>query len=155
MATIFHGTQRFQNLDTGEIIDTQTVTKSVGDGGFHKVWLSEILELVEEVGNAKMKVLLWLLAHADGQNQVWATWAEIAKATSVSPKTVQRLMVALKGANVITETRRSVWRLNPQVIFKGDHQKRMNVLIQYRDERQADLFEPVPTTSKPTLRKVA
>jgi predicted Ser/Thr protein kinase len=50
-------------------------------------------------------------------------------------------MTALRDANVITEVRRSLWRLNPSVIFKGDHNRRMNVLIKYRDESQKDMFE--------------
>ena len=33
--------------------------------------------------------------------------------------TVTRLMRALRKADVVTESRRSLWRLNPKVIFKG------------------------------------
>ncbi|AZV40755.1 replication/maintenance protein RepL [Komagataeibacter xylinus] len=127
---------------TGEIIEAQVVTKTIGDAGFHKVWLSEILELVDEVGNAKMKILMWLLSKTDHQNQVLATHQEIANATGTSPKTVQRLMRSLKAALVIVEPRRSLWRLNPDVIFKGDHRQRMNVLVKYRSETaQADMFD--------------
>jgi DNA-binding transcriptional ArsR family regulator len=141
MATIFHGERRLVDTETGEIIPAQVVTKTIGDAGFHKVWLHEILELVDEVGNAKMRVLMWLLSKADAQNQILATKDEISKATGVSRATVTRLMVALRDANVIAETRRSLWRLNPKVIFKGDHDKRMAVLVKYRDEKQSDLFD--------------
>jgi len=144
MATVFHGERRLVDTETGEIVQAQVITKTVGDSGFHKVWLHEILELVEEVGNAKMRVLMWLLSRADAQNQVWATWTEIAKETGVSRRTVASLMAALRDANVLTETRRSVWRLNPKVIFKGDYNKRMAVLVKYRDEAQSDLFEEEP-----------
>jgi DNA-binding Lrp family transcriptional regulator len=89
-----------------------------------------------------MRVLMWLLAKANSQNQVIATYREIAAATGVSVRTVAALMGKLRDANVIAETRRSMWRLNPDVVFKGDHNKRMAVLIQYRDESQGDLFEP-------------
>jgi DNA-binding transcriptional ArsR family regulator len=141
MSTRFEGQQRLVNTTTGEIIDAQVVVKTAGDAGFHKIWLHQILELVEEAGNAKMRVLMWLLSKTDAQNQIWATFDEIATATDTGRRTVARLMAALREANVITETRRSVWRLNPDVIFKGDHQKRMAVLIKYRDERQGDLSE--------------
>jgi hypothetical protein len=141
MATRFEGQRRLVDTTTGEVIDANVVIKTVGDAGFHKIWLHEILELVDEVGNAKMRVLMWLLSQADAQNQVWATKREIAAACDVGTATVQRLMSALQAANVIAETRRSVWRLNPEVIFKGDHNKRMAVLVKYRDEKQGDLFE--------------
>jgi DNA-binding transcriptional ArsR family regulator len=143
-------------MATGEIIDTQVVEKTVGDVGFHKIWLHEILELVDEVGNAKMKVLLWLLSHADAQNRIYATWSEIAESTDTSRRTVAALMAALKSANVVSEVRRSVWRLNPDVIFKGDHNKRMSVLIRYKNEKQKDLFDDEPAPAKPqNLRRVA
>ncbi|WP_205172560.1 replication/maintenance protein RepL [Burkholderia sp. LMG 13014] len=149
MATRFEGQQRLVNTSTGEIIDAQVVVKTAGDAGFHKIWLHEILELVEEAGNAKMKVLMWLLSKADAQNQIMATFDEIADATDTGRRTVARLMAALRDANVITETRKSVWRLNPRVIFKGDHNKRMAVLVKYQDEKQGDLFEePVETPKK-------
>lgn len=144
MATVFQGQRRLVDTTTGEVIDAQVITKTVGDAGFHKIWLHQILELVDEVGNAKMRVLLWLLSKADAQNQVMATKREIAAACDVGTATVQRLMSALQAADVITETRRSVWRLNPQVIFKGDYNKRMAVLVKYRDEKQGDLFEDPP-----------
>ena len=91
--------------DTGELIQTQVIERVVGDGdaGFHKIWLGHILELVEEVGNAKMVVLVWLLKNADSQNQIYASLREIAKATGVGVATVQRLMAALVSADVVTE----------------------------------------------------
>ncbi|CCT61057.1 MULTISPECIES: replication/maintenance protein RepL [Acetobacter] len=142
MATLFNGQRRLLDAETGEIIDAQVVTKTVGDAGFHKIWLAEILELVDEVGNAKMKILMWLLSKADHQNQVVATWQEIAEATGTSRPTVARLMGALRKAEVISEIRRSHWRLNPNIIFKGDHRQRMNVLVKYRTEStQADMFD--------------
>lgn len=146
MGSYFQGQRTLVDQDSGEIIDAQVVLKTVGDAGFHKIWLHEILDLVDEVGNAKMQVLLWVLSQADAQNRVFATQKEIAEATNTSLKTVQRLMSSLAAANVITEVRRSVWRLNPSVIFKGDHNKRMAVLVKYRDE--ADANEPTPNTSE-------
>jgi CRP-like cAMP-binding protein len=156
MSTVFKGARQLQDMQTGEIIDTQVVEKTVGDIGFHKIWLHEILDLVDEVGNAKMKVLMWLLSNADAQNRIYATWAEIADGTDVGRTTVSALMAKLKAANVISEVRRSVWRLNPDVIFKGDHNKRMSVLIRYKNEKQKDLFDEESEPVKaPSLRRVA
>ena len=147
MGSYFQGQRTLVDQDSGEVIDAQVVLKTIGDAGFHKIWLHEILDLVDEVGNAKMQVLLWVLSQADAQNRVFATQKEIAEATNTSLKTVQRLMSSLASANVITEVRRSVWRLNPAVIFKGDHNKRMSVLIKYRNE--ADAQEPTSNAPDP------
>jgi DNA-binding transcriptional ArsR family regulator len=158
MATAFKGTRRLIDSETGEIIEAQTIVKTAGDAGFHKIWLHHILDAVDEVGNAKMRVLMWLLSKANAQNQIMATKDEIAAATKVSRATVTRLLSALKAAEIVVETRRSVWRLNPDVVFKGDHNKRMAVLIKYQDESQGDLFEqpPVePEAAGAPLRSVA
>lgn len=156
MATQFSGTRRLIDAETGEIIEAQTITKTTGDAGFHKIWLHHILEAVDEVGNAKMRVLMWMLTHADSQNRIMCTYKEITAATGVSVRTVAALMGKLREAAVIVEVRKSVWRLNPDVVFKGSHDRRMSVLIKYRDESQGDMFEeaPKPAQTEP-LRSVA
>ena len=107
--TLFDGGRTLVDRETGELIQTQVIERIVGDGdaGFHKIWLGHILELVEEVGNAKMVVLVWLLKNADGQNQIAASLREIADATGVGVATVQRLMAALVSADVVT--RAALW----------------------------------------------
>jgi hypothetical protein len=145
-STLFRGSRRLIDTDSGEIIETQVIerTLAAGDSGFHKIWLGHILELVQEVGNAKMQVLVWLLKQADEQNRVFASMREIAAGAGVGVATVERLMGALVKANVIARAHRyGPWRLNPGVIFQGTHQKRMNVLIKYHHESQASQSELV------------
>jgi hypothetical protein len=153
--TLFKGSRRLIDADTGEVIETQVVERSVegGDAGYHKIWLGHILELVDELGNAKMNVLVWLLKEANSQNQVDANLDEIAAGSGVGKSSVQRLMKALLAADVIARPRRyGPWRLNPDVIFQGGHQRRMNVLIKYRNESQADLFEPVEASAAKVIQ---
>lgn len=146
--TLFEGGRILRDEVTGELIQTQVIERVVGEGdaGFHKIWLGHILELVEEVGNAKMVVLMWLLKNADGQNQIQASMRDIATATGVGVATVQRLMSALTSADIVTRAGRyGLWRLNPEVVFAGSGSKRMNVLIRYRHEKQRDLVpQPLP-----------
>lgn len=152
--TVFKGVRTLRDEETGELIETQVVERRIedADAGFHKVWLGHILELVSEVGNAKMKVLMWLLKKADANNQIAASLREIAKETGTSVATTQRLMNALLEANVLVRNGRyGLWRLNPDVVFQGSHRGRMNVLVSYRDERQRELFD----TAGPQLRRVA
>lgn len=151
---LFRGMRRLRDEATGEIIETQVVERetSIGDVGFHKLWLGQILELIEEVGNAKMQVLMWLLRQADARNQIQASAREIASGAGVGVATANRLMRALQKADVITRNGRyGVWRLNPDVIFKGTQQARLNVLYRYREE-QGDLFE---TTTEPDREPAA
>lgn len=142
------------NQRTGEIIETQTLTKQVQgdvDIGFEKLWVGHILEAVEEVGNAKMKVLFWLIRNKDRGNMVKATLDEIAKKTGSSRSTVARLMASLRKANVVRLEHGGRWMLNPAIVFKGSHTNRMNVLIRYRSMEQQEL----PLLCAEPERKVA
>jgi putative alpha-1,2-mannosidase len=128
------GKDRWINQSTGEIIETQTISKEVEevDIGFYKLWISHILESIEEVGTAKVKVLFWLLKNADQQNMVKATVRQIAEKCNVGEATVKRLMSALRKADVVRLEYGGHWVLTPSVIFKGGHNRRMNVLIRYK-----------------------
>lgn len=139
------------NQRTGEIIEAQTLTKEVKgdvDVGFEKFWVGHILEAVEEVGNAKMKVLFWLIRNKDQSNMVKASINEIAKKTGVGRATVARLTSALRKANVVRLEYGGRWMLNPAVVFKGGHSRRMNVLIRYRAMEQQELPLEVPEAER-------
>ena len=135
------------NQRTGEIIEAQTLSKQVKgdvDVGFEKMWIGHILEAVDEVGNAKMKVLFWLIRNKDRGNMVKATLDDIATKTGCSRSTVARLMASLRKANVVRLEYGGRWMLNPAVVFKGAHTRRMNVLIRYQAMEQADLPLEIP-----------
>lgn len=135
------------NQRTGEIIEAQTLSKQVSgdvDVGFHKLWIGHILETIDEVGNAKVKVLFWLMRNMDSNNMVKATVRQIAERSEVGEATVKRLMAALRKADVVRLEYGGRWVLNPAVMFKGAHQRRMNVLIRYQamDKKQAEEQQP-------------
>ena len=139
------------NQRTGEIIETQTLSKQVKgdvDVGFEKLWVGHILEAVDEVGNAKMKVLFWLIRNKDQGNMVRATLDEIAQKTGSSRSTVARLMASLRRANVVRLEYGGRWMLNPAVVFKGGHTRRMNVLIRYQSMEQQELPLEVPEADR-------
>jgi DNA-binding transcriptional ArsR family regulator len=128
------GSDLWRNERTGELIETQTLTREIKDVdiGFDKIWVNHILETIEEIGNAKIKVLFWLMQNKDRNNMVKATVRQIAEQANVGEATVKRLMAALRKADVVRLEHGGRWILNPSVIFKGGHDRRMNVLIRYR-----------------------
>ena len=144
------------NQRTGEIIEAQTLTKEIKgdvDIGFEKLWIGHILEVIEETGNAKIQVLFWLLRNKDQNNMVRATINDIAKKTGAGRATVARLMAALRQADVIRLEYGGRWLINPAIIFKGTHGRRMNVLIRYQSMEQQEL--PLDNTPQPAQFKQA
>jgi DNA-binding transcriptional ArsR family regulator len=137
-----HDTDVWINQRTGEIIEAQELRKDIKgdvDVGFEKIWIGHILDTIDEVGNAKVKVLFWLIRNKDQGNMVKATLDDIATKTGVSRRTVASLMTALRKADVVRLEYGGRWILNPAVTFKGGHAKRMNVLIRYRSMEQQEL----------------
>lgn len=126
------GLKRFVDVSTGEVFNAEVIVKDIGDANFKKIWIGHILEAIEEIGNAKMVVLFWLMDHADHNNRIYGTVRSIAEDTKVSTATVARLMRVLQESNVIKREFNGVWQLNPEVVFKGTHNRRMDVLIRYR-----------------------
>lgn len=143
------------NQRTGEIIEAQTLTKEVRgdvDVGFEKLWVGHILDAVDEVGNAKMKVLFWLIRNKDNNNMVRGTVRKIADTLGVSKTTVSALMTALRKADVVRLEYGGRWILNPAVVFKGSHNRRMNVLIRYKSMEQQELPLEAPIEAEAIRR---
>lgn len=109
------------------------------DVGFEKLWIGHILDTINEVGNAKVQVLFWLIRNKDSGNMVRATLDDIAAKTKVSRRTVASLMTALRKADVVRLEYGGRWILNPALVFKGGHSRRMNVLIRYKAMEQQEL----------------
>lgn len=152
------GSDVWINQRTGEIIEAQTLSKEVTgdvDIGFEKLWVGHILDAVQEVGNAKMQVLFWLIRNKDRNNMVRATLDDIAAKTGVSRRTVASLMTALRKANVVQLEYGGRWMLNPAVVFKGGHSMRMNVLIRYKAMEQQELLLEVPQQQPESERMAA
>jgi len=152
------GSDVWINQRTGEIIEAQTLSKEVTgdvDIGFEKLWVGHILDAVQEVGNAKMQVLFWLIRNKDRNNMVRATLDDIAAKTGVSRRTVASLMTALRKANVVQLEYGGRWMLNPAVVFKGGHSRRMNVLIRYKAMEQQELPLEVPQQQPESERMAA
>lgn len=157
------GVQSFVNKETGEISDFHVIDIKEQDANFSKIWLAHVLEAVEQIGNAKMRVMMKLIEKRQPQtNTVIATVDEIAGWAEASEKTVRETIKALSDAQVLTRLRSGVLMLNPEVIFKGGHGQRMDVLIRYRQWTQQTLpgieeareKEPAPAKAKVTpIRK--
>lgn len=134
------GGETYINQRTGEIVETQTVIRG-GDFDFHKIWLGHVLDAIDQVGNVKIRVLNHILRNMDGQNRYIGTITSIAADVGVSARTVGELLRRLEEADFIVRVQSGVIRVNPKGLFKGGSNKRMNVLIKYREEAQRDMFD--------------
>ncbi len=135
------GTKQFVDCETGEIKEMNVISQEDQDFNFEKFWISQIMFAIDEFGSKKLQLLMHLLKTRDkGNNTVLKTVREIAAETGISKETVNATLQILE-TNKIIRRKIGVIFINPDVIFKGGHNKRMNVLIQYREVSQNEQSE--------------
>lgn len=125
------GTQQYANPYTGELEEFQVIRMEDRDFNFEKIWLAHILEALEAVGNKKIKVLNTLLELKNSDNLIIAKQDDIALRASVSRPVVNETINILVEANFIKKVQNGVYQINPEVMFKGNNQKRMRILLDY------------------------
>ena len=124
------------NPATGEIHDVQVISREDRDFNFNKIWLGHIVQALDLIGNQKIKVLNYLLENKNYENVVIGTLDQIAKKANVGRNSVHDTLKILRENNIIVKVSSAVYRLNPDIIFKGGIKNRMNVLIQYQKEKE-------------------
>jgi DNA-binding Lrp family transcriptional regulator len=138
------GTQKFKNVTTGTIEEFQVMNIEEKDANFQKIWLGHIMHAIEELSNAKMKVVMHLLHESRRlDNIIISSNQKLADTLGISRKTVSEVINALEKNDVICRPQKCVIMMNPDVIFKGSMGKRMNLLLRYGEGKQLDLFDNV------------
>lgn len=132
------GTETYIKQATGELKEMQLIDIEERDFNFHKVWLQHILNSIELIGNQKTKLAFWIIEHLNKENQLTMTQRQIAQKSGISIDTVRLTMKALMDSNFLIKQNMGVYMINPDVIFKGGKNDRLNILIQYHGEQQKE-----------------
>ena len=137
------GNQKYINQDSGEIIDTIVIDKEVNsDFNFHKVFMTDLLEIMNNFGNKKIQIFSFLLSEMRNEdNSISVSNRYITKETGISHVTVTNTMKELKEMNIISYDKgKKVYYMNPDILVRGSSDKRHNMLIRYRQiNKDSDL----------------
>ena len=90
-----------------------------------------MLESLDMIGNQKIRVAMFIMENINKENELIMTYRVIAEKTNTSLQTVSETMKALQESNLLSKIRNGYYRVNPDVIFKGGRNDRMNVLLRY------------------------
>ena len=118
---------------TGELVDRYRFQIEEQDVNFHKLWLWHLATALELIGNQKIKILSHILTNINSDNLLIGTMRAIAEATESSTKTVNDTIQMLLDADVLRKRQAGVYFLNPEIMFRGGTNKRMDILYQYHD----------------------
>ena len=127
------GTEQYINARTGEIEDFCVTNIEERDYNFHKVWMRNFISTLDIVGNQKTRLCLWIIDHLNKENQLLYTYRQIAATTTMSLETVRTTMKILLEADFLRRINQGCYIVNPDILYKGSRNGRMNILNQYRD----------------------
>lgn len=128
------GTQDYINYNTGELIQMQVIQEEVQDkdAGFYKLYMRDFVRTLELVANKKEKVCYWIIDHLTKDNMLIYTYRQIAEQSGTSYDTVASTMKILLDADFLRRHNSGVYIINPDIIFKGSHSRRLDVLHTYK-----------------------
>lgn len=127
------GTETFINQQTGEICEMNVLNIEERDANFHKIWLGHVIQALDVIGNQKIKVLTFVLDNLNKENQLIMTQRKIAEKSEVSYATVAETIKALQDSNFLVKINSGAYQVNPDVLFKGSKNNRLNILLQYNN----------------------
>src|SRR5699024_7535122 len=125
------GTKEFIDASAGEKETMQVINIEERDANFNKIWLGHTLESDDTVGNQHRRVAMFIMVDINKENDLTITYRLIAEKTNASLQTVSETMKALQESNLLSKIRNGYYTVNPDVIFKGGRNERMNVLLRY------------------------
>jgi predicted transcriptional regulator len=144
------GTQRKRLLDqdTGEVIEVDQITKrALGQKAFWKVYLMDFLQILGGFEYKQLDVLIHVLESTDAStNTFFGTYRGIANKIGVSYDTVQRTIKLLLEKSFIKRIQTGVYQVSPNIMMKGNDNKKQILLNYYRDTEPPQPGEQISMT---------
>ncbi len=155
------------NPVTGEVLESKEVDEFQKDvptepqrpHGFMIAYLAEIINMMETLGNKKMKVVKYILAEMDKRNNTLIeTTEEIAKGSGVSKKTVIETLKALEEANIAKRKTGAVM-MSPRLMNNRTAGGEASMMITYKafgaEKEAPQETPPTPAPEPPKEEKAA
>ena len=95
--------------------------------------MKSFISTLDLVGNQKTKLAFWLIENLNKENQLTMTYRQISEKTNISLETVRKTMAILLEVNFLKRINQGVYQVNPDILFKGNKNTRLNLLTQYNN----------------------
>ena len=128
----YKGTESFINAQTGELIEMQVTDIEERDFNFAKIWMRHFIATLDLIGNKKTQFAFWLIDNLDRDNKLSYSYRQMADMTHISLDTVRITMKILLDADFLRRVG-TAYMVNPDIVFKGTHGARLNLLQQYHE----------------------
>lgn len=135
------GTEEYINTRTGELEQMQVTSIEDRDFNFTKMWMKNFISTLDIVGNQKTRLCFWIIDHVDKENRLIGAYRTIASQSGMSLDTVRITMKLLMDADFMRKVQNGVYVINPNLVFKGTRNARMNVLNQFTSAEYVPLSD--------------
>lgn len=136
------GTKKRELIDTetGEQIFVDQITKRVyGSKNFWKMYLMDFLMVLGIIDSRQVDIFIYIVENTNPSNNIFlGTYKHIAKELSVGESTIARIMKKLQENNFIKRIQNGAWAVNPNILMKGNDQKRQILLSYYESPEPID-----------------
>ena len=129
------GTQKRELVDvqTGEQILVDQITKrTYGSKNFWKMYLMDFLTVLGIIDSKQLDVFIYICENTNQSNNLFiGTYDKISKDTKTSRPTIAKIMKKLQEHNFVKKVQNGVWLVNPNILMKGNDNKRQILLSYY------------------------
>lgn len=124
------------DTETGEDIFVDQITKRVyGTKNFWKCYLMDFLTVLGIMDNKQVDIFIYIASNTNPANNIFiGTYKKIAADVGCSEPTIAKLLKKLQENNFIKRVQNGVWLVNPNIMMKGNDNKRQILLSYYMAE---------------------
>lgn len=128
--------KEFLDLETGEKILVDQITKrAYGTKNFWKCYLMDFLTVLGIIDNKQLDIFIYIVENTEQANNTFiGTYTKIAKDLGVSRPTIATIMKKLQANNFIKKVQNGVWIVNPNILMRGNDNKRQILLSYYNSD---------------------
>lgn len=127
--------------ENGQVVDgtirkVDVVVKEIPRQGFAITYLANIIQMIDAIGNKKMRVVRYILTHMDSNNKLSETVDEIVKGSGVSKPTVLETLKLLEDVGAVARKTGTVM-LSPKIAHKGNAARERLLLTKFYEIRES------------------
>lgn len=147
------GTKKRELIDreTGEQIFVDQITKRVyGSKNFWKCYLMDFLMVLGIIDSKQVDIFIYIVENTNQSTNIFlGTYKKIAADVGCSEPTIAKIMKKLVANGFIKRVQNGAWFVNPNILMRGNDQKRQILLSYYEAEEPLNELTYNRTKRKP------
>lgn len=127
----------------GEEEDINVVRKYVKDCNFYKVWINDLMSIIELFGGKKLTVIKHIMKNINTKTNTFTSTIavmekdlnkpELNKKDTASRKTIERTLKLLQECNFMKKIHSGHYKINPDILLQGRNSKHQKLLVEYHN----------------------